>query len=350
MKFKFSYFVLIICAFAISCEKIQLESEIPLGCDADFSRNEFQVTIQEEFVAQPGKVSVFFKVDDNNGDPIAGLSSGNFSVFEKGRNDGCFKSISAFESNARISPNAQIFRYNTMLVLDLSGSVLNGSLDELKNAAQKFVENIMPLYPNEAFKMGIWWFDGEDELHELQNFTSDRIKLTTSIADLHKDMSTDPSTDLYGAVVKSAGVMADKLNSFLDQDVITASSVIIFTDGTDQAARHTKTEAVSAINNANSFINFYTIGLGSEIDTQVLEEIGKSGSIIAESNEELEDKFNETADLVFDEANSYYLFEYCSPKRDGSGTSDLILQVEQNGDAGYVVTSFDATGFEGGCD
>ena len=82
----------------------------------------------------------------------------------------------------------------------------------------------------------------------------------------------------------------------------------------------------------------------------MLNSIGKSGSIIAENNAELEDKFNETADLVFEEANSYYLFEYCSPKRDGSGLNELILQVERNSETGYAQTKFDATGFTAGCD
>ncbi len=350
MKAKFSYLLVLVCFFIISCEEGLLTPEIPIACDGNFSENSFQISIQDEYTTLPGKVSVFFKVDDKNGKPIARLNSDNFSVYEKGRNDDCYKGISAFESNARISPNAQIFRYNTMLVLDLSGSVLQESLNELKNASQRFVENIMPAQPTEAFRMGIWWFDGEDKLHELQNFTSDRNLLTTQIANLNQNISGDPSTDLYGAVVKSTGVITDAIDPYLGQGVITASSVIIFTDGTDQAARYSKDEAINAIQDVNKTVNYYTIGLGDEIDQSILQEIGESGSIIADSNEDLEDKFNETADLVFDEANSFYLFEYCSPKRDGSGTSGLILQVNLGNTSGYIETSFDGTGFSSGCE
>ena len=42
--------------------------------------------------------------------------------------------------------------------------------------------------------------------------------------------------------------------------------IVIFTDGTDQAARFTEQEALTAVNNADENISFFTIGLGDEID------------------------------------------------------------------------------------
>ncbi|WP_396596319.1 hypothetical protein [Dokdonia sp. R86516] len=44
------------------------------------------------------------------------------------------------------------------------------------------------------------------------------------------------------------------------------------------------------------------------------------------------------------------MFEYCSPKRDGSGMSNLVIQVINGGQDGLVQTSFDATGFTSGCE
>lgn len=333
-----------------ACQKdLTIGPAAPLGCTEDLSQNEFKITIQDEYVELPGKVSVFFKVDRNDGKPIARLRNADFSIFEKGRNDDCFKSISAFEANARISPNKKIFRYSTMLVLDLSGSILQGSFAELKNATKQFIQNIIPRDETDPYEIGIWWFDGEDRLHELQTFTDNTALLLNKIDKMDANMSNDPSTDLYGAVVKSADIIKQNQSVFINQGTIAASSVVVFTDGTDQAARYTKEAAISAVKNVSKNINYYTIGLGNEIDAAILSKLGPAGSIIADDNQDLEDKFKETANLVFDEANSYYLFEYCSPKRDGSGVNEVVLQVNYEGEKGYIKTQFDATGFSSGC-
>lgn len=336
--------------FLFACQKeLTSPQNQPKGCTEDLTENSFKITIQDEFIELPGKVSVFFKVDDRSGIPVPRLTSNNFSILEKGRNDDCFKNISAFEANARISPNKQVFKYSTMLVLDLSGSVLQSSLNEIKNASMQFIQNIIPRNPNDSFELGIWWFDGENKLHLLQDFTDNTNTLLSKINQITRNISSDPSTDLYGAVIKSSEIANQHLSSFQSKDIISASSVVIFTDGTDQAARHTKENAISAVKKSNGNIKYFTIGLGNEIDATVLKQIGTGGSFIAADNEDLEATFKATSNQVFDEANSYYFFEYCSPKRDGSGMNELILQVNDGGKKGWVRTAFDATGFEAGC-
>ncbi|NJK83280.1 MAG: VWA domain-containing protein [Saprospiraceae bacterium] len=90
-----------------------------------------------------------------------------------------------------------------------------------------------------------------------------------------QDISKDNSTDLYGAVLKGV----DKINTvaieFTNDDLSHAAAMVVFTDGTDQAARFTKDQAVNAVKGANKEITFYSIGLGSEIDTESLKSIGK---------------------------------------------------------------------------
>ena len=314
------------------------------------SSGAFDLTIHEQFLTLPGKVSVFFKADTRSGLPLANLEPSDFRIYEKGRNDDCFNEISTFEANARISPNTQIFGSNTMLVLDLSGSVVQGSLQELKEAASSFIEQIMPVDPDPAYQMGIWWFDGQDVLHPLTNFISDRQQLINIVTALDQSLTTDPSTDLYGAVIKATSIANDMINVLISDKTIATASVVIFTDGTDQAARHTREAAVTAVRDANANISFFSIGLGDEIDKSTLAQIGKTATIIAANKAELESKFLEASNLVFDEANSYYLFEYCSPKRDGSGINELAIELHHQGQTGAVITEFDATGFSAGCD
>ena len=327
------------------------QDELGQGNEPDdclnFEESELILSIQDQFTTLPGKVSILFRVSDNLGNPVASLSAEQFTIFEQGRNDDCFNTISSSESFARISPNTQVFSNNTLLVLDLSNSVLQSSLTELKSASTTFVTNVMPVVEIESVKMAIYWFDGENELHLLNPLTSSIEELTTAIDSIDEDISNDPSTDLFGAVIKSTAIAEDLVQNSTQ---ISAASVVLFTDGTDQASRFTEESALEAVANAPQNISFFTIGLGAEIDSEVLEEIGKTSSVIASNADELETTFNQISARVSEQANSFYLFEYCTPKRDGSGDNNLVIQLTSGISQGAVQTSFNADGFEGGCE
>ncbi len=316
----------------------------------NLGESDLVLSIQDQFTTLPGKVSIFFKVSDTNGNPVPGLTADQFTIYEQGRNDDCFNTISTSESLARISPNSQIFQNNTLLVLDLSNSVLSSSLDELKTASISFINNVMPEAAEESFKMAIYWFDGEDELHLLNALSPSKTELIAAIDGITSDISNDPSTDLYGAVIKAADIAEDLVKESNSNNSIGAASVVLFTDGTDQASRFTETSALKKVNEANANVSFFSIGLGGEIDADVLMEIGKTFSVFAGNEQELEATFNDISFRVSQQANSFYLFEYCSPKRDGSGENNLAIQVTEGSLQGAVQTKFNAKGFTGGCE
>lgn len=330
------------------------QEELGQGKEPDdclgFEENELLLSIQDQFTSLPGKVSILFKVSDSSGTPVSGLTADQFTIYEQGRNDDCFNTISSSESSARISSNSQIFNNTTLLVLDLSNSVLESSLDELKTASTSFIANVIPSPETDSFKMAIYWFDGEDELHLLNEPTSSATELTAAIEGITTEISNDPSTDLYGAVIKSTDIAEDRIKENNDASIIGAASIVLFTDGTDQASRFTEEAALSAVNNANRNISFFTIGLGTEIDTNVLSAIGKTASVFAGNKEELETTFTQISQRVSEQANSFYLFEYCTPKRDGSGDNNLVIQLTNGGLQGAVQTKFSANGFTAGCE
>ncbi|MGS0528178.1 vWA domain-containing protein [Zobellia nedashkovskayae] len=234
------------------------------------------------------------------------------------------------------------------MILDLSGSVLETSLEELKTASTSFVNTVMPETTQESYKMAIYWFDGEDVLHELNPLTSEKSELTQAIATIDANISSDASTDLYGAVIKATDKATELLNESTQDERIGAASVVIFTDGTDQASRYSKDSAQEKVDTADPNISFFTIGLGGEIDTAVLTALGKTSSEFAANKDDLEDTFNRISDLVSERASSFYLFEYCSPKR--SGDNNLAIQVTEGSLQGAVQTKFNADGFTGGCE
>ncbi len=302
-------------------------------------------------VTLPSKVSIFFKVTDNSGNPVGFLTEDNFVIFEQGLNDECHREIS-LESKRKISPDEQFFSHTTMLVLDLSGSVLENNLEPLRMAAIEFIDAIMPDMPDNSTAMGIWWFDGEDILHSLVPVTYSKSTLKLGILAIDQSISVDNSTDLYGAVIKAA----EEAQNILDQQVdsiISAVSVVIFTDGKDKANRYLTGDAINAVNSSSNDITFFTIGIGVEIDGQILSQLGRNGFASSADIGELALIFNNVASLVSAEANSYYLFEYCSPIRNGT-SNGLIIEANfsepGNSMFGNFQTTFDATGFTGGCD
>lgn len=321
-----------------SCEKETPEPIVP-------AKKPLQLNLVEAFTTAPAKVSVFFRVEDEDGNPVADLTEADFTIFEKSMNDELEVEITADDGVRQISPKGAVFSSNTLLVLDLSGSVVNNSLNALKDAAKQFINKVIPAEADTGIKMGIKWFDGEDVLHELIGLTPDRSELIDAIDFIFPNISSDNSTDFYGAVLKSVEEAQTILAS--DTNVTAATSVVYFTDGKDQAARYSKSNAISAVNSADANIAFYTIGLGDDIDQTVLQDIGKNDAVFAESTGELNESFSSIGQAVFDQSNSYYLFEYCSPKRNGN--TDLRIEAARDNEEGSINTTFDATGFSGGC-
>lgn len=303
------------------------------------------VSIEDQFVNLPSNVSVFFRVQDASGKGVAGLTESDFTIYENG------SEISEFEATRKIQPNAQVFDYHITLLLDLSGSVLMGeSLTGLKDAAKGFIDEVVPAegaVNAGAIKMDIWWFDGSANIKQLKATATNAQQLKGAIDDITPQMSSDNSTNLYGAVIQGIEVASQKLSQTRDQNEIGSSAVVIFTDGTDQANRNTRGQAAEAVKNADRDMALYTIGLGGEIDETILREIGKTSFVSASNIGELLDKFREIGDLINGRANSYYLLEYCSPKR--SGSNQLTIEVKKGALVGNANSFFDASDFNGSC-
>jgi len=317
-----------------------------LACGSDEDKTPLlTVSIEEEFVKLPSNVSVFFRVEDGAGKGVAGLTEADFTIYENG------SEISEFEATRKIQPNEQVFDYHITLLLDLSGSVLQGeSLEALKEAAKGFIDEVVPTESDvnsEAIKMEIWWFDGAANIKQLQSTATDADVLKAAIDSISPSMSSDNSTNLYGAVIQGIEVASQKLSQTRQQDEIASSAVVIFTDGTDQANRNTRGQAAEAVKNADRDISLYTIGLGGEIDENILKEIGKTSFVSAANIGELLDSFREIGDLISGRANSFYLLEYCSPKR--SGSNQLTIEVNKGALVGSANTFFDASDFNGSC-
>ena len=317
------------------------------GCCSGDDCNDPSLTLTPQAttsVAQPAKVTVSFKVDDENGNGVPDLKTetGNFNIYENG------SLVSVFEAKPVILPRPGRFTNYTVILLDLSGSILGSqSLPSVKSAATKFVTTVVPEPASADVQVGIWWFDGAAELHQLVPFTSSRSTLTAAIAAVDGSMSTDNSTNLNGAFVAGLDSAHSRASADKGRGITSIGSVVLFTDGTDQAARVSENTVRTKIDNSRSVVNIYTIGLGKEVSAAVLSDYGLNGYFQADNPAALADKFGQAAQRVKDNANSYYQLQYCSPKR--AGTHELRIEAVRGDARGSLKTTFSAEGFTGGC-
>jgi hypothetical protein len=298
--------------------------------------------LQAPRVRTPANVTLFFRVQEEDSAGLAGLTTSNFEISEDGQR------ISTFEAKPLILPKPGRFSNHTALVLDLSGSILgSGNLEAVKSAAQSFVTTVVPASADGSVQVGIWWFDGAAELHQLVPYTSSQPTLLNGIATVNSNLSNDNSTNLYGAVISAVASVRQRVTADKAQGIFSAGSVVLFTDGADQAGRRTEVEAVSAINSARSDVAVYTVGLGGEIREPTLRALGPDGFEFARQLDQLVESFTRVATKINNDANSFYILEYCSPKRQGQHT--LEIEVRFGRRKGSATANFSAANFAGGC-
>ena len=206
----------------------------------------------------------------------------------------------------------------------------------VQNAARTFIDQVVV-----DQRVAIVLFDGRRELETLVDFTDDPQVLYDGIDSLSDYEPVDPSTNLNGAV-EAALSMLDR-EARLSLDKINGGSLILFTDGTDQASRVSDEAILDAIDKTPHTV--FAVGLGEEVDPEHLGAIGKDGAEFA-ATEDIVDAFNRVAERLQAESQKYYVLGYCSPKRAGEHT--LALEVE--GNRGDLTYDFAADDFGPGCD
>ena len=280
---------------------------------------------------QPSVIRLFFTLEDCNGLGVTGKTEEDFVVSEDGTE------ISIFESSQQLIPSSLAYDIKTLLLLDMSGSIVqSGNLPQLQAAARQFVGSV-----SGSQSVGVFAFDGAQQLYEIVDFTNDSAVLEAGIDGLTDYVVQDNSTNLNGAVIYALDELA--LQESVSTSTYFQGSLVVFTDGTDQAGWNTNAEAVDAVT-ASSY-TIYGVGLGGEVDQAHLAAIGEDGSWTASNVDELSSTFEELSSAIISRAESLYILAYCSPKRNGEHVLDLEL-VDEGLSLSYT---FDATGFESGC-
>jgi len=271
------------------------------------------------------------------------LTKEHFTIFETA------KAINPLESAVKITPLPGEFNIFTVLLLDLSGSIFMNpaSLQTLKDAALSFLTTIIR-DSNGNPQAAVYFFDGTKDIKELIDFTSDTTALADAINGINAGLSADRSTNLHGGIEQGA-LMVKGLEGIDENGVVSVSQLVVFTDGDDEAAWRSEQDAANAINSTiGQEVSIFTIGLGEIIDPDKLELFGRDGFEFADDFGALITSFRNIAARICANVNSFYFFEYCSPKRNGEHT--LKLDIEKSGSQKATLTyCFDATGFSDNC-
>ena len=286
-------------------------------------------------VRRPSNIALYFTVDKSNGDPVPGLTAESFQIFEDDR------PVSQLEAHQTIlNPQVSAVHY-TLLLMDMSGSVTqSGQVPALQAAAQAFIQRV-----ERQQRVAVYAFDGSVHVSPIVPFTSSAGSAASGVAGLSSFHSRDPSTNLNGAVVESLAILHRALEATTQP--LKFGTLVVFTDGSDRAQRTTHQDMMEAVR--ASPYDIFAIGVGAEIDSSELHDIGRRGTVVEPAGTAVQTAFEQIAQRIEGYTQRYYLLSYCSPARAGQHR----LRVEAataDGASGSVTHEFDAAGFGPNCD
>ena len=303
-----------------------------LGCSS------LTVTRINSAEEKPNNVWVFFTVEDGE-EPVAGLTADDFEIYEDN------ELVSKYESKQTIiNPEVAAVMY-TLLLLDLSGSITeSGEADRLVDSAQQFTDKV----EQSQQKVGVYAFDGGEDIRSVVPFTESTASVEGGLEGLRSYKARDPSTNLNGAVVQGLDVLRKELDK--DKRPLKFGTLVVFSDGTDRAARVTDEQVQEALAHED-YVDFevYAIGVGAELEEQELSEIGRNGTEMASDSEKMDEAFTKVADRIDQQSKRFYLLSYCTPARKGDHT--VRIEANQKNEKGKQKNSgsleypFNADGF-----
>ena len=288
--------------------------------------------------ALPSVITLLFKTTDQFGNAVAGLDTNDFQLLEDG------EAVSPTETSLSIVPHEELpFSLKTVIMIDISSSILPNDLDQIKKAVRSLLVDDAgntTLLPQQ--QIALYTFN--DTVVKLKDFSTNLPGIVSTIDQIQPAIAITP-TNLYGAIIEGTEQWTDSF----DLSQITQGNLIVITDGADTAARHTYEEALAATQNKS----VYTLGVGDDIASDVLESLGTSGYFPLTNFAELGDTLLDINNLVKDTANSFYYLHYASPKRRAEGpvsASDHQIELSlpknaNDGEGSTILDTFNSAEF-----
>lgn len=289
-------------------------SALLLGCGG----GSLNVRLVKSTQKKPNNVWAFFTVQ-KGADPVGGLGADDFKIYEDERE------VSTSESKQVIqNPDVAAVMY-TMLLVGMGGGITeSGQADALVDVAKSFSERI-----GKRQRVGVYAFDGSEKLHLVAPFTEAQGSGKGGLEGLRKFKPKDPSVNLHGAVVEGLRELTRALDK--DKKPLKFGTLVVFTDGTDRAARVTREEMKKEIEKQDyEHYELYAIGVGAEMEKAHLDDIGRNGTELSSDRAKVNDAFDKVAARLKAHMERFYLLSYCTPSRKG----EHQVRIEAHGKAG----------------
>jgi hypothetical protein len=282
---------------------------------------------------KPNNVWVFFTVEKDD-EPVGGLTADDFQIYEDD------ELVSKFESKQTIqNPEVAAVMY-TMLLLDFSGSITEADqADAIVDAAKLFSERV-----GKTQKVGVYIFDGSEKIHSVVPFTEAQGSVEGGLEGLRKYKPKDPSTNLHGAVIEGIRELKEELDK--DKKPLKFGTLVVFSDGTDRAARFTRDQMKEELDkDAYENYEMFAIGVGAEIAKAKLDDIGRDGTELATDQAKVKEAFEKVAARIERHMKRFYLLSYCTPARKGQHEVRIEAHSKDPKGSGETEYSFNADGF-----
>ncbi|MFD3157995.1 VWA domain-containing protein [Haloimpatiens sp. FM7330] len=192
-------------------------------------------------------IKVYFDVVDDEGVKINNLNGKCFKLIEKFGN----KSNNNLIADLNLLTKKESLNLN--LVMDISGSMSGGKIEQAQSSANNFLDIVNY---NAGDKIEIISFD--DAINIEQPFTNDKKCLKNAINNLSINGATAFYDSLYTALVETNKQFGHKC-------------VIAFTDGIDNQSYYSENDIVNLSKQLS--IPIYIIGIGDDVETQNLKNL-----------------------------------------------------------------------------
>jgi VWFA-related protein len=264
-----------------------------------------QIRITQVDNSQFPKVTLYVSVTNAAGEPV-GVDPNQIQILENGK----------LITPETVSGEGDIGPLTTMLVMDISGSMLNvGKLDSAKAAANAYIEQMRP-----SDQAGLMAFNTSVEY--VQPITNDHATLEAAISSLKAH--DDPA--MYDALDQAVSLL---------KGIPGRKAIIVLTDGLDNVSKFTAEQVIQAIGPGGLSIS--TIGLGDPGqlgDNSGLDEAGlrsladRAGGVYGYANDP--DSLRALYELYSRALQSEYTITYTSPLtlRDGANRT-LTVQLSE---------------------
>jgi len=246
-----------------------------------------------------------------------------------------------------------------MLLVDQSDSVEDK--EAVRDAVVGFIHGLFSANNTNQYEGGILiriaGFDGRPGLIEWTEsmFVSNITHILDYVNASMRSNETITSTDLYGPYMDAIDILDAEWESSTDDELADYTSLVIFTDGTDRAERHTL-EEVRAKVDASDISTFWAVTVAGEQESEYEEFLSFAGvdglwESVATTSDALSDAFYDLFWRMTVRSKNVYIFLYCSAVRSGEmatlelqfGDHDAPIRVE------YDSSVFDTTNVSNQC-